>query len=196
MSFVRRHIRVVVGLGAAGAALSLLLLLSRPSVPVLHGPGEGPLTAPGDAWAMGLDPAYLDRWTLGIFVCASDATSGPVLDSIRPVRTVGSFGFLGASLRRFTPSDAHPPIISLNGYPPNVPDTLIPAEGYRVGDGCSPEDEFAGYNELVLGIEKQGESGGGWLGEEVSYHVGENHYVLGLDYVVMVCGPLVPAGYC
>jgi hypothetical protein len=193
---IRRHLRVAVGLGAALVALSLFLVWARPFAPVEHRSGEGPLTSPGDAWSMGLDPTKSDRWTLGVYLCAADPSSVPVLDSVTPVRTLGSFDFLGASMRRFAPSNSHPPIISLDGYPPKVPDALAPAAGYRVEAGCSQEAEFSDYNELLLGIARRGDLGGGWLGEEVRYHVGDRHYILDLDYVVMVCGPSVPKPYC
>jgi hypothetical protein len=193
---IQRSARVVIGLGAAVAALSLVLVASRPSNIEVHGPGNGPLTTVGDAWSMGLDPKPADRWTLGIYLCAADPTSAPVIDSVEPVRTSGSFEFLGAALRRFAPSNANPPLISLDGYPPDVPDDLQPVAGYAVEAGCSREEEFASYNELLLGVAQRGDSGGGWLGEEVHYHVGDRRYVLALDYVVMVCGPSVPKGYC
>ena len=58
------------------------------------------------------------------------------------------------------------------------------------------EAEFSDYTELLLGVARRGDSGGGWLGEEALYHVGDRQYVLVLDYVVMVCGPSVPKPYC
>jgi hypothetical protein len=193
---VQRHPRVVVGLGAALAALGFAIFWFRPFAPTDHGPGEGALTAPGDPWTMGLDPAPADRWTLGIQLCAAEPPSVPVLDSVTPTGTVGSFDFLGASMRRFAPTNAHPPLLSVTGYPPDIPDTLVPVAGYAVQADCSREAEFADYNELVLGIGRRGDSGGGWLGEAVRYHVGGRQFVLRLDYVILVCGPSVPQQYC
>lgn len=185
-----------IGLGAAIAALSLIVLGSQLSSARSHGPGGGPLTTLGDPWTMGLDPTHADRWSLGIYLCAADPTVVPVLDSVVPSRTVGSFDFLGAVARQFAPTNANPPIISVDGYPPIVPDALVPIAGYRVEAGCSRGAEFANYNELVLGVGRHGDSGGGWLGEDVHYHVGDRAYVLSLDYVVIVCGPGAPANYC
>jgi hypothetical protein len=164
--------------------------------PEIHKPGAGPLTALGDAWTMGLDPTHRNKWTLGIYLCATDPASAPVLDAVLPSDTLGSFEFLGASIREFAPSNSHPPILSTDGYPPAVSDTLQPLPGHRVAAGCSQEAEFADYNELLLGIGQQGPSGGGWRGERVAYHVGDRKYVLALEYVVMVCGPVVPDSYC
>jgi hypothetical protein len=79
----------------------------------------------------------------------------------------------------------------MDGYPPALLDKLQPAAGSTVADGCSPEEEFANDNELLVGIGKQGESGGGWRGEEVRYHVGDRPYVLSLEHVMVVCGPTV-----
>jgi hypothetical protein len=120
---VPRHARVAVGLGAGLAALGLLFWL-QPWAPTMHGPSGGPLRALGDPWSMGLDPNNSDRWTLGIYLCAADPASTPVLDSVSPVQTLGSFDFLGASLRQFVPSNSHPPILALDGYPPDVPDRI------------------------------------------------------------------------
>jgi hypothetical protein len=196
VTYVRRHLRVVVGLGAALAALGLAVLWLRPFTPAQHGPGAGPLTAAGYSWTMGLDPAPADRWSLGIQMCAADPPSAPILDSLTPTGTVGVFDFLGASMRRFAPTNDHPPILSLIGYPPDVPDPLVPVAGYAVEADCSREAEFADYIELVLGIGQRGNSGGGWLGEEVRYHIGGRQFVLNLDYVILVCGPSVPQQYC
>jgi hypothetical protein len=186
----------LLGLGAAIAALSLAFMSLRPPPVQVHGPGQGPLTTVGDSWSMGLDPQPGGRWTLGIYLCASEPSATPVLDSVEPVRPIGSFDFLGASLRQFAPTNSHPPILSLDGYPPDVPDNLLPADGYKVEAGCSFEEEFANYNELLLGIGQRGDTGGGWQGEDVHYHVGDRKYVLALDYAVMVCGPSVPKPYC
>ena len=195
MTRLRKH-RLLIGLGAAIAALGLFALVSQQSSAHSHGPGGGALTTLGDPWTMGLDPTHGDRWSLGIYLCAADPAVVPVLDSVVPSRTAGSFDFLGAVMRRFAPTNADPPILSVDGYPPAVPDALVPLAGYRVEAGCSREAEFSTYNELVLGVGQRGDSGGGWLGEAVHYHVGERAYVLALDYVVVVCGPGAPEGYC
>jgi hypothetical protein len=187
---------LLIGLGAAIAALSLVALGSQQSSARTHKPGGGALTTLGDPWSMGLDPTRGDRWSLGIYLCATDPTIVPVLDSVTPSRTVGSFDFLGAAMRRFAPTNSDPPIISVDGFPPIVPDTLVPVAGYRIEAGCSRAVEFSNYNELVLGVGRHGDSGGGWLGEDVHYHVGDRAYVLALDYVVVVCGPGAPASYC
>jgi hypothetical protein len=144
---------------------------------------------------MGLTLGQADRWTLGLYLCGTDPSIPAVIDSVSPVGTLGAFQFLGASLRRFTPSSSHEPILSMYGYPPALPDKLQPAAGSTVADGCSPGEEFANYNELLIGIGKQGDSGGGWRGEEVRYHARDRHYVLSLEYVMVVCGPAVQQ-YC
>jgi hypothetical protein len=191
----RRRVGALIGLGASVVALSLFIVSAQPFGPVRHGPGGGPLTTLGDPWALGLDPKHTDRWTFGVYLCRADPSATPVIDEVVPVGTVGAFAFLGSSVRRFTPTSSHPPILSADGYPPTLPDAIVPTSGYRVSDGCSRDEEFANYNELLLGIAKQGDSGGGWAGEEVRYHVGDRQYVLALEYVMVVCGPAVQQ-YC
>jgi hypothetical protein len=186
----------VVGLGAVAAALGLLMLLANPVGPTRHASGEGPLSTAGEPWSMGLDPAHEDRWTLGIYLCATDAGSPPVIASVTPVRSVGTYQFLGGLIREFVAGDAHTPIISIAGYPPNVPDRLREVAGFVVTASCSPEGGSATYTEALLGIGRDGEGGGGWLGEEIAYHVGGRQYTLALDYTMLVCGPAVPEGYC
>jgi hypothetical protein len=186
----------VIGLGAASAALGLLLLAAIPDGPILHATGEGPLATAGEPWSMGLDPASDERWTLGIYLCATDPADRPVIDRVTPVRSFGTYRFLGAQIREFAPTEVDGPVISIAGYPPDVPGQLRDVVGFTVSAGCSPEERSAMYTELLFGIGRDGEDGGGWLGEEVAYHVGSRRDVLELDYAMLVCGPVAPQGYC
>jgi hypothetical protein len=186
----------VIGLGAAGAALGLLLLAAMPPAPSRHATGAGPLSTAGEPWSMGLDPAADDRWTLGIYLCATDPADRLVIDSVTPVRAFGTYRFLGAQIREFAPTEADGPIISIPGYPPDVPGPLRDVAGFTVSAGCSAAERSATYTELLLGIGRGGKDAGGWLGEEVAYQVGSRRYVLALGYAMLVCGAAAPEGYC
>jgi len=48
----------------------------------------------------------------------------------------------------------------------------------------------------LVGLGERGSLGGGWLGQDIAYHVGEERYILELDYDFLVCGSATPADKC
>jgi hypothetical protein len=178
-----------------GLALALATAACTASGPIRHGPGEGPLDTVGDPWSMGLDATAADTWTLGLLVCSPDAGRTPVLDAITPRERVGDVAILGTGARVFRP-DEQLPIMSLPGWPPDPPTPLRPIEGFAVYQGCSRDDLEQQTTELLVGLGERGHVGGGWLGQDVAYHVGDQRYVLELDYDFLVCGSATPADRC
>jgi hypothetical protein len=166
------------------------------SGPIRHGPGEGPLDTVGAPWSMGLDATRADAWTLGLLLCSPEADSGPVLDAITPRELVGDVAVLGTGVRTFRPDERQLPIISMPGWPPHSATPIDPVVGFAVDQGCTREDLEQQTTELLVGVGERGSLGGGWLGQDIAYHVGEERYILELDYDFLVCGSATPADKC
>jgi len=163
--------------------------LSGPPGITAHGDGGGPLASTGDPThveMMGVIPNG-SRWTWGYRLCLLEG-SAAVIDTVQPAATLGKFDFLGARVRRFAPTGGHMPIISVDGYPPDLPDETTDAAGFTVYDRCDGWPT-AGYTELLIGLGLDGTAGGGWSGIEVAYHVGSHRYVLELKDSLAICGP-------
>ena len=164
--------------------------------PIRHGPGEGPLDTVGDPWSMGLDATKADTWTVALTMCRRDASATPVLDTIGPRERVGEVALLGTGARSFRPDERHLPIISLPGWPPDSATAIEPVEGFAVEQGCRATDLRRRTTELLVGLGERGGVGGGWLGQDIAYRVGDQRFVLELDYDFLVCGSATPAAQC
>jgi hypothetical protein len=190
---------LAIGLGAAVAALGLAYWIVTPSTPQLevtrHPDNVGPLASTDDPWSMGLDPQGETVWSQGIYVCSRDGKDA-VLESVTPTGGFGSYRYLGARVREFSPSESHSPLFSTIGFPPDVPDDLLAIEGHDVSAGCSADDRRHTYTEVLLGIARDGGRGGGWTGQEIGYRVGDRRYVLELAFTIAVCGSDVDVDVC
>jgi hypothetical protein len=155
--------------------VAALLLLG--AFPLSHADGAGPLASsarPGSE-SMCVDPSVgATEWTFGTRLCVQPGMAAATLRSIAPTKTVGTgWRLLGSGVRTFSPSESHMPIISVDGYPPpaqQVPDPIVPVASYRVTTQCS-DDPAAPYTELLLGLARTGNDGGGWQGIEIDYDV-------------------------
>lgn len=167
-----------------------------------HLDGEGPLGDEGGpaGWTKINDSVggTLTAWSYGIRLCRFSGDQPAVLDSVSPDSTVGSgFSFLGAKVRAFTVDwvdSKHTPIISVAGYPPPtnyVPDELHDVKGFEVTSPCNHPPEGT-YTELIVGLGRVGDDGGGWKGIDVAYTVGGQRHVLVLDIGLFICGPETP----
>jgi hypothetical protein len=156
-----------------------------------HPDGAGILAsegAPDAGWqfAIAADQTPASE-TFGLRLCVMDGTSAPVLESVSALATVGAPPeLLGTSLRTFRPSDTNTPIIGAVGYPPAVPDTLVPAVGATITSSCETPDS---YTELLIGLAPESGKGGGWTGESIGYAVDDRHYTLSLENHLVFCGP-------
>jgi len=98
---------------------------------------------------------------------------------------------LGVLTREFSETQTHRPIIGVEGYPPSaaeVPDPLVPAQGYVVRSLCSVAD-VGSYTELIVGLEMTSPDGGGWNGIDIRYTSLGRDRTLHLDQDLLVCGP-------
>jgi hypothetical protein len=189
-AFVALATAVSVALAAAFAVVALL--------PDRHADGAGAVASRGGPGgeAMAVDPrGGGSAWTYGMRLCVTDRAAPAVIQSVGPVRTIGSgFRFLGARLREFYPSRDHMPIISVSGYPPpaaHVPDATVEAVGARVTTLCSMEYP-SDYTELLIGLGLTSDDGGGWKGVEVRYTAGGRSRTLVVDHDLLICGASVP----
>jgi hypothetical protein len=183
---------LLVGAGALAAGAAFLILTQPPAV---HADGAGPLGSLGGPGheSMSVDPqaAETRSWTYGLLLCIAQGDRPATLRRVAPLATLGSgFHELGVGLRTFTPTPDHEPIISVDGYPPpasEVPDALAPAYGYVVETPCSngPGDP---YTELLIGLSKDGDDGGGWKGIKVTYEVEGRTRTVTLDHDLLICG--------
>ncbi len=189
-----------IGLGVAVATLGLVFMLVRASgngQTEHHRDGEGPLASTGDP--LHHEASAFDAvkggpaWTLGYQLCLFEGDQPAIIESVTPTRTVGDgFGFLGARVRQFSPTAAHTPILSLDGYPPALPDTLQPAKGFSVTTPCSKTGPPSTYTELLIGFGRvPAPGGGGWRGIDVRYTAGGRSRVVTLGYDILICGSAV-----
>jgi hypothetical protein len=173
--------------------------------PERHPDGRGPLGSlgtPNNSIAEAFDPKLGGpTWTVGIQLCLEQGNEPATLDgAVTATNTIGTdFRFLGAFMREFTASRSHTPIGSMDGFPPNLPDTLHPVKGFAVKYRCQHPnpDPSVPYTELLIGFGRgTGTSGGGWMGVDVGYTAGGHHHVVSLGYDLLICGSAAPARYC
>lgn len=168
-----------------------------------HSDGGGPLASlngPGSE-TMAVDPNAADHptaWTYGLRLCAAEPGASIVLRSVAATSPVGSgFRFLGAGVREFLPGPDHTSIIGVDGYPPPskfVPDPVAAVAGFPVRTPCT-NDPAAPYTELLVGLGRTSDDGGGWKGIDVVYESGGRTRVLAIDHNLLICGAAV-ASFC
>jgi hypothetical protein len=189
-----RRQRALVLIAAGAVALSALSVAAR-SVALgseHHADGDGPLSSlvPGTRIGNALDPTASGRVTFGIELCLLTGEDVAVIDAVGPSGTVGTgFRFIGSLARTFDPEPGvdsrHEPIGSVEGFPPPAsfaPDHLSEAIGYRVQVRCRHDQPPQTYTELLLGFEREGDTGGGWRGIDVGYAFGGRHRIVSLAY--------------
>lgn len=165
-----------------------------------HADGSGILASTGspsfhNSW--GRDPRSGGPVTGAIRLCLQRGTTPAVIESVGPDKVVGtSWQYLGASVRVFTPSDGHSPIISMDGYPPALQDPLQNAVGFAVTTPCGDPASGVPYTELLIGFAPTDAAGGGWDGIDVTYKVGETQYVLVVGQAFVQCGTASLPAYC
>ena len=139
---------------------------------------------------MAIDPqAGVDAWSFGMPLCLEEPDAVATLDEVVPSDTVGSgFELVGAVLHEYTVSSGETGIISVDGFPPAA-ESLLPVEGYVLEIDCTPGQDRA--VELVVGLRMTSGEGGGWLGADVSYRVGDRDYVLEIHNEMLICGDSV-----
>jgi len=77
----------------------------------------------------------------------------------------------------------------MDGYPPQLPDSLRPAIGFSVSNRCVATGMPATYTKLLIGIDHgSGSAGGGWRGIKVGYSAGGRYFVVTLGYDILICG--------
>jgi hypothetical protein len=191
---------VLAGLGAVGlivVVLVAMLLLRAPGAK--HADGDGILASNGtpdfhNSW--GRDARFTGPVTGAIRLCLARGTEPAVIESIGPDRIVGSnWQYLGASVRVFTPSAGHTTIISMDGYPPPLPDTIQTAVGFGVTTPCGDVGNGP-YTELLIGLAPGDPAGGGWDGIDVTYRVAGVESVLVVRQAFVQCGTTPQPGYC
>lgn len=188
----------MVALGLIVVAIAVAAL--QPFGPTRHADGAGPLASydSPSSGSMSVDPSATSAtsWTYGVPLCISSGDQLPVLEDVQAHATVGAgFVELNVRVRNFVETKEHTPIISVDGYPPpesEVPDPLQDVHGFTVSTRCgTPAQRGNEYTELLVGLERVGDDGGGWQGIDVSYTVGGRPYVLSIDYGVLICGRTV-----
>jgi hypothetical protein len=80
--------------------------------------------------------------------------------------------------------------ISAEGFPPDHAPNLVAIEDYEVDFNCAQRG--GDRVELLIGLRASTEDGGGWLGADVTYTVGEQTYVLEIRNEMLICGPVIP----
>ena len=194
----RRVVLRAAGLvGVVVVAIAAFLVLRGPGG--RHADGAGILASTGspdshNSW--GREATATGPVTGAIRLCLQRGTDPAVIEAIGPDRVVGAgWRYLGASVRVFTPGADHTPIISMDRYPPPLPDPLEPAIGFDVRTPCG--DVGAGpYTELLLGLAPTDPAGGGWDGIDVTYRVGGTEYVLVVRQAFVQCGTSSMPDYC
>lgn len=190
-------------LAAVGCGLLAVCVLFAASPPAdsRHADGAGPLGSEGAPVGTGskMDSrgGQYNEWTYGVRLCRMSDDAPPVLEDLSPTEVVGDgFRVVGASVREFAVDwSSHAPIITVTGYPPppqDVPDQLHALEGFAVTSPCpvpgSDGEVPENYTELLVGLARVGNGGGGWRGLEIAYTAAGRHRVLVIQHDLLVCG--------
>ena len=178
----------VVALGAVSAYLLL---------PTAYKDGEGGALAAHNETGHSLvavDPTgkTTSSWTFGLRLCLRETT--PVtLEAVEPVTTVGQgFRLAGIGVRRFDAGEGHTPIFSVDGFPPPtamVPDRIDPIPGFEVTTACG--GAIGPRTELLVGLTREGDDGGGWQGLRVRYRVSGRPATVDVNQDFLICGASV-----
>jgi hypothetical protein len=137
-------------------------------------------------------------WSFGsMFFCLQEPGEGrTAIREIAPHATVGAgFSLAGVGIRDFVFTADETPIISVDGFPPDLSLPLAEPNGFIVDAPCPAGQVGSRVIELIVGLEATSDDGGGWLGVDVSYSVGSTDYVLEIHNEMVICGPSV-AEYC
>jgi hypothetical protein len=187
---------LVAGLSLLGIGGLVLALGFVGAPPERHADGDGPLVSVNGGFeAMAVEPvAGVTAWTFGMPLCVEAGADAVTLESVTPSAAVGSgFVVLGTAVREFTLNQQHTPIISVSAWPPphdQVPDDLAPVPGFSVWTACDA-GRSGPYTELLIGLGKSGNDGGGWKGIEVGYTAADRHRIVVLNHNILICGPSV-----
>lgn len=170
-------------------ALGTVLMATSCGGATTHRDGEGPMTSlkdPEGFSRMAIDPQLgVDTWSFGMPLCLEESGTSVTLHSVEPSETVGSgFEFVGAAIHEYTISSGETGIISVDRYPPAA-EVLIPIEDYVFELDCTAGQDRG--VELVVGLTMTNDDGGGWLGTDVSYSVGDRDYVLQIHNEMLIC---------
>ena len=175
------------------STLYFFVLPARDSgAPVSHEDGSGPLASTGDP--SGYQSMFIENneptETFGYSLCVRDASVPATIDTISPLQAVGTgVTYLGGRVRYLQLALGDQDLISTHPFPPNVPGPLSDVIGAEVSWPCNEINSL--YTELDLGLARQGNAGGGWLGFNIAYHAGGKKYVLILHDQLLLCGPSV-----
>jgi hypothetical protein len=182
-------LRAIAVLGLAVLAFAFLV-----GQPVRHLDGAGPLASRNDPGHESFAALPLDgvaSWTYGTRLCLASGAEPAIIDTVTPDAKIGTgFTVLGVRVRQFVPSPTHELVISTDAFPPparEVPDTLYEAHGYAVSTPCTDE-VGAPFTELLVGLGRKGDDGGGWKGIDIAYTVGGRRMVVFLNHDLLVCG--------
>ena len=191
--------RRMVGLGVVvGLGLAVLAFAWFAGQPLRHLDGAGPLASRNDAGHESFAALPRDgvvAWTYGTRLCLASGTDPAIIDTVTPAATVGTgFTVLGVRVRQFVPTSTHEILISTDAFPPpasEVPDSLSDAHGYAVSTPCT-DAVGSPYTELLVGLGKLGDDGGGWKGIDIAYTIGGRQMVVFLNHDMLICGTSLP----
>jgi hypothetical protein len=136
----------------------------------------------------------VETWSFGsMFLCMQASGESAVIDDVQPHETVGSgFRVAGTVIHDFRYGPNEEPIIGVYGFPPDFPSGTAETVGYVVDVPC-PHKANGRAIELIVGLTVTGPEGGGWLGADVAYTVGDRRYVLELANRMLICGSATAA---
>lgn len=193
-------------LGVAVVAAATLIVIAAIAIgggrdstgPVRHRDGEGPLVSSGDpggasSFAANAEAAGSEMFSYGIPLCLAQPGGKAELMKVEPhAVAAGDVVTLGVLARRFASTDSTP-VIGIDGFPPaGMGASLRPVEGFAIEDACVPgPDPYVG--EVIVGLERQGTEGGGWLGADVTYRFADRIYILEARYDMLICGTRIAA---
>ena len=134
----------------------------------------------------------VDAWSYGMPLCLEGGNSSATLRDVTPTESVGSgFEFVDAFIHEYAPTSGETGIISVDGFPPDIPGTLVPIDGYVLDTECTQERTV----ELIVGLRMTSSDGGGWRGANLSYTLGDDDYTLKIHNEMLICGDSV-AEFC
>jgi hypothetical protein len=195
-TWVRSHPRIsgFIGVGVVAAGINMFHTFGP-----IHLQNDGPLGSLSGA-SFAFASSTPGPWTAGYQLCLQPGADPAVIESISPAAEVGSgLNYLGAYVREIAPdtsvTSSTGGIGEVQGFPPNVTQTLHPVAGYRVTHRCSWEEAQSATTasspstELDVGVGRRSPSaGGGWTGFTVAYSVGSTQYIATWDTGLYACG--------
>jgi hypothetical protein len=118
-------------------------------------------------------------WHYGVGSICMTEPGTAILDSLEPVRLVGSADVERTGVRVLPDGMG-------TGGPGAMPVTYVPIAGFRIDQSCERDGHVV---ELAVQVRRQHRGAGGFQGLRLRYHVGDDSFEATNEFSIVLCDP-------